>query len=748
MKYFYANILFFFSLCQLFGQQNSHQQMDYPLHIKKTNVPLNIDGNLDENVWQNASMVSDFWQKFPRAGEKAHLKTEVMGAYDDNFLYFGVILHEKNDEHIIQTLKRDVDYWDSDAFGVILDPVNEKTYGFMFGVSPMGVQMEGLLEQGGEDLNRDWDNRWFVEVQSFEDKWVVEMAIPFKTLRYEANKTIWGINFLRNDAKHNEYHTWTDIPQQFNGIDLGYTGALIWDAAPKKVKGNVSIIPYTTGSMTQDFEASNEDKTNWDGDVGLDTKIAITSSLNLDLTYNPDFSQIEVDQQVTNLTRFSIFLPEKRTFFLENSDIFSGFGIPPARPFFTRRIGLDEAGQPIPILFGARLSGNVDKHWRLGVMNISTRKTDEQLAQNYSAVAFQRRVLKRSAIKGIVTNRQGFDEGKFQGDDYGRNASLELNYSSEDGSIFAWTSYHHSFAPNVSDKAYMYSLGGGWNSRNFEFFVDYFAIGSNYQADMGFLARVNNYDAERDTVIRLGYSQIYSPFTYKIIIDNENSKINRHNISLENYIQWDYRNIYNERNTNLSYEIFFKNSSELGIGIENNYLNLLFPFSFIDETPLPAQEYRYTNFGVSYESDERKPFLVEAEMNYGGFYNGTIFSALMSFRYRTQPWGNFALEFEYNNLAFPDPYGEADLIAISPRIDIYFNRNIFWTTWLQYNTQAENFNINSRFQWRFAPMSDLFLVYTDNYLVETEQMTSRFRVNKFGPKNRALVFKLNYWLTL
>ena len=203
------------------------------------------------------------------------------------------------------------------------------------------------------------------------------MAIPFKSIRYPADKKTWGINFVRVDTKTNEYSTWTNVPVNFSTHDVGYTGALIWEDAPPKPGSNTVFVPFVTTEVTEN-RAGNE-PVSAKPNAGFDAKIGLTSSLNLDLTVNPDFSQIEVDRQVTNLTRFNIFFPERRTFFLENADLFSGYGIDPIRPFYSRRIGLDKNGNKIPILFGARITGNIAKKTRIGFMNMQTGSTGNLL---------------------------------------------------------------------------------------------------------------------------------------------------------------------------------------------------------------------------------------------------------------------------------------------------------------------------------------------------------------------------------
>ncbi|MFN7118272.1 MAG: DUF5916 domain-containing protein, partial [Saprospiraceae bacterium] len=421
-------VCFYISISSLYSQEQ-HQNL-YQLPIRYHADVIKIDGDLSEAVWQECAVATDFWLQWPKDDAKAERRTEVRMTYNDHFLYIAAVCYDTTN-HIIQTLRRDVNYFDSDGFAIVMDPVNEKTYGFMFGVSPLGVQTEGLLGNFQDDIGTEWDNRWYSDVKQHADRWTLEMAIPFKTLRYDEGRQKWGINFIRNDLKKNEYHTWAHVPLQFQTTDFGYMGALVWDKPPRKANGNISLIPYITGGSNINYESDGQLKTN--GDLGLDAKIAVTSALNLDLTVNPDFSQIEVDQQVTNLTRFNIFFPERRNFFLENSDLFANFGLPPVRPFFSRTIGLDADRRPVPIVAGARLSGNLNKNLRLGLMNMQTGSKGDVLAQNYTAVALQQRIFGRSRVQGMFLNRNAFADNQLVNKDFGRNASFEFVYQNKGG---------------------------------------------------------------------------------------------------------------------------------------------------------------------------------------------------------------------------------------------------------------------------------------------------------------------------
>lgn len=728
----------------LFAQNNSNKdlQSNYRLHISKTSEKIIIDGDLQENIWQESDIAKDFWMCYPVDKQKVpkEIQTEVRMTFDDQFIYFGVVCYG-NDDYVIQTLKRDTDLPKGDGFGLVIDPVNKKTNGFAFGVNPLGVQTEILItgstgrrsndERGIRGANIAWDNKWFSEVKNYPDRWTVEIAIPFKTLRFKDNKPVWGINFFRWDAKTNAVHSWSPVPIEFWELDLGYTGALVWESIPKKVKSNISVIPYVLGSTYNDYELDNPKREN-EFQAGLDGKVAVTSSLNFDVAINPNFSQVEVDEQVTNLTLFNIRLPERRLFFLENSDIFEDFGIPPMRPFFSRKIGLDDDGNAIPILYGARLSGNANNKLRIGLMNLQTQKTDEFLAQNYTAIAFHHQVFARSVIKGYFHNRYAYDS---RDPDYNRNVGLEFQYRSPDGRLVALGGGGKSFSPGITSKDLFYNTAVGYDNRNISVYSNFAGVGTNYIADMGFFSGQEYYDAVRDTTISVGYNHWFTRLSYSLY--PENPKIISHVFNLRHIIDFDTAFASLNHEMEVGYVLNQSNTGKLEMTYNHTIVNLLYPFTFTDKEPLPADIYANNLGEITYNTDQRKRFILKTGMMYGTFYGGTRTRFLIGLKYRAQPWGNFGINFEHNDLKFPEPYGHEQLILLSPRIEINFSKSVFWTTFLQYNTQDDNFNINSRLQWRFLPMSDVYLVYTDNYAVEF-----------WGPKNRGLVLKVNYWLNL
>lgn len=730
-------------LCSLFlflhvsAQENAEIQRKN-LRISSTSESIQIDGKLTEATWQNSPRLSDFLLTQPVDGVAASKQTEVQIAYDDRYIYIAAKMWD-DPNFIIQSLKRD-NTSENDEFSVLIDPVGQRTNGFIFSTSAYNVQSEALVSASatglsGMNFDPSWDNRWFSAAQQEEGFWTVEMAIPFKTLRYKENITNWGINFIRLEPGNNEIHTWSPVPRQFDFFDLGYTADLSWENAPEKQGSNVSFIPYVTTRMDQ-VNNDGEKETDYSFDAGMDAKVAITPTLNLDLTVNPDFSQVEVDRQVTNLTRFNIFFPERRQFFLENADVFNEFGQFAERPFYSRRIGLDPSGRTVPINYGVRLSGNLNNTLRIGAFNMHTDGNSNRPAQNYSSMTFQQRIWERSSIKGIFLNRQSFVDGEWQKDDYGRNLGGEFNYSTPDGKWTALGGYLHSFKEGYTDKnQHLYSRFS-YNGQKFRTFLSFQRMSENYFADMGFTGRLFNYNPTTGTIERIGFSQIGNMIDY-YIYPKESEKVNFHWSGLENFIYFNNGQGLNEWYTRLRHFIFFKNTSQLRFRLNNNFVDLIFPFDLTD-TPLPAGDYNMTEFNIQFNTDVRKLVNTEWFVVYGQFYNGTKLTYRGSLNYRIQPWGTFSLGLEQNNIRLPAPYGDLDLTLATGRFEINFRNNLFWTTFLQYNTQADNFNINSRLQWRFAPMSDLFLVYTDNYIVD----------GMFGPKDKSLVLKVNYWLTL
>lgn len=364
--YFALLFLLIFSTFQKAYSQINFENFQLP--IKKTTEKILIDGVLNETTWEEANVGDDFFMITPVDTGKATQFSEARVAFDEEYLYIAMIFYNNavKGDYVVESLKRDFSFGKNDNFLVALDPFDNQSTGFAFGLNAYGAQWDGTMYDGRSvDLN--WDTKWYSEVKFDEEKWVCEIAIPFKSIRYDESSSRWGINFSRLDLKASEKSSWAPVPRQFPSVSLAYAGALIWNTPPPPQGSNISLIPYLSNNLVK--EQTNDPNNTLK--VGGDLKYNLTSALNLDVTINPDFSQAEVDQQVTNLDRFELFFPERRQFFLENADLFSNFGYTTIRPFFSRRIGLG-----VPIIGGIRLSGNVDENWRVGIMDVQTQKDE------------------------------------------------------------------------------------------------------------------------------------------------------------------------------------------------------------------------------------------------------------------------------------------------------------------------------------------------------------------------------------
>ncbi len=728
--------LFFFLLLNTVYSQTKKETPT--LSIKKATAKIILDGDINEPDWQVADVADNFFEIFPSDTSYAKTKTEVRVTYDDEFIYIAAnCFDDLIGNYIVQSLKRDFSYPINDAFAVYIDPINDKTNGFCFGVNPLGVQREGLISNGGgQGVTTIWDSKWYSKVKHYSDRWTVEMAIPFKTLRYKNGISNWHINFSRNDLKRNENSSWAPVPRNFNVASLAFTGDLNWDVAPKKAGVNVAIIPYLTGSSSRDYISQKEAQYKYNG--GLDAKIAVTSSLNLDVTINPDFSQVEVDRQVTNLSRFSIFFPERRSFFIENSDLFDRFGFTQIRPFFSRNIGLFK-GQIIPIIGGFRLSGNINKNWRIGIMNMQTEHKHELglESQNYSVAAISRNVFKRSNIAVIFVNRQEATTKGINYASYNRVVGIDYNLQSKDNKWFGKAFYHKAFTPHQEAYSSANATFLSYATPKFSFEWNHEYVEKNYMAEIGFVPRIYNYNPTTGKTVTESYLRFEPSARYKFY--PRSKIINNHYIEgyVSNYLDSSINTT--EYINQIGYYINFQNASNITLKGKNNYSKLRYPLdvSFTGKTAIPAGNYYFDNITLSYTSSSIKHLFGNITFDYGTFYNGTKFTYSGELDFRKQPWGIFALAFSQNEIRLPKPYSNAYITLIGPRIELSFTKSIFFTTFLQYNTQIKNVNINSRLQWRFKPMSDLYLVYTDNY-----------DSYNFGKKNRELVIKLIYWFNI
>ncbi len=709
------------------------------LTILPTDTPIQVDGKLTEAAWDDLPLADTFFMNFPQDSVMAFSQTTVRMTYDDQNLYIGAICYDLiGEQYVIQTLKRDFDFETNDAFAVYFNPFCDGRTGWSFAVNPAGIQREGMIPDGGrKGIDVSWDGPWESEVSQYTNRWEVEMKIPLKTLRYDSNIETWCINFARQDLKRNETSVWNIVPRDFDPADLSFTGKVRWAAAPKKQGSNITVIPYAAGLAQRNYENPG-DSLQLSGTGGLDVRIGLTSSLQLDLTINPDFSQVEVDEQVINLSRFELEFPERRWFFLENKDIFSKLGTGRIRPFFSRRIG-GVGNTPVPILFGAKLSGKINSDWRIGLMNVQTEgvtKEDEK-SKNYSIVSVQRNLFKQSNVSAFITNRQSFTKFSPEKEDYDRTGGVEFDFRSRKGNINSTAYGYYSLNPEKLKDNYAYGGQIRYSSDVLNGFVSAGYTGENYINSLSFVPYLFHEDSRVDTTYRKSYFQIFSTGSYLYHFDKR-EKLDFAGLYFRSNIYFNEDGSYREHDFKTGIEFRTVNGFKADVFYKNFNTFLFYPFSFRGFPNLiDPGEYPGNRFGGSVKTGERFRVYGEAGFEHGNVFMGQETDYFAGINFRAQPWGLFGVTYTQKRLDFPEPFTSAEFHLVGSKIELSFNRNLFFTTFLQYNTQKNNFNINSRIQWRYKPMSDIYIVYTDNYTTDN-----------MAVKNRALVVKISYWLNL
>ncbi len=707
------------------------------IKIFKTNEEIRLDGILDEKFWSNSEIASNFFQQFPNDSIPSELITEVRLAFTDKRLYLsGKMYDSVPKRYIVNSLKRDYQGPNNEAISITFDTYNDQKNALNFGVNPYGVQRESLIAKGGAALvpgvfNISWNTKWESYVKKYEDYWIVELSIPFRSLRYNKGNRVWGFNIGRNNLARSEWSNWTAIPKGYFPYNLSYAGKIEFDSDLPKPGKNIVIIPYVSGSGLDDKISFNNKK--FKPEFGLDLNVGLSSSLNLDLTLNPDFSQVEVDAQRTNLTRFELMYPEKRQFFIENSDLFSDVGDDTNKPFFSRRIGISydsTQGQYIqnPIIFGTKLSGKIGENYRVGILNMQTQKLSSinQPSINYGMAVIERRIFTNSRISSFLINKQPINNDANFSQSFNRVAGVELKLLSTNTN-FSTDLYFNKTFDNLKTKN-TYSYGGKLMFTNSRLrIMNYFSkIAENYNPEVGFIMRKNVF--------------YYSP-SIRYLFYPSTGLVNNHGAEVD----YEFYNhpIYGDtdKKLELKYSISLNNRSGFFFQFQKEYTLLLYDF---DPTRtgiefLPSESgYNYNRGTISYNSSNQRLFSFKLNSSIGGFFNGDLYSYGLSINYRIVPYVN--IDLSYNNNKILLPYANSNLSSYSSKVEVSFNTKLFLTTFFQYNSQIDNINLNTRLRWNFKPLSDIYIVFTDNYFAKGS--------NLFDLKNRSLALKLNYWINI
>ena len=714
-KYFLSLQILFFSV--VINAQKST--------IKFIDTQLNIDGEFHETVWQQLPEYTGFYNYAPKDVGLAENQTSVKIFHNKEYLYVRAIYNDSTEKTQVSTLKRDTSIFLSDAFVMVLDTQNQEQNGYFFAVNSLGNQTDGLVGKVNEgySLSFSWNTVWESQAILNGKKKQYEIAIPLKSLNFNKENAVFGIQFYVRDIKKNSWTILNNVKRNYANFDLRFTEKFTIENLPKTSTSRYSATP----SLTVDYQNDvRNNTTNTNHKPSLDVQYNITSSLKLDTTINPDFSQIDVDQQVTNLTRFAINFPEKRSFFLENSDLFSNLGVSGINPFYSRRIGSNS-----DIQFGLKLSGNISSKTRVGFLDIQTEKDNGQSSQNFGALVAEHQLTKNFTTTGFVINRQettGFNLKN----DYNRVAGVNVNYKSDNNKWTGLLNYGKSFNDGVSNDNSFYNASIYFNKREFNFNSSVRKLEKNYITDVGFTPRLYNYDAINDVTVREGYLQTSSGIEYEKFYENSD-KINSVrfiNYGLNNYFDINGKLTQTQHFINSS--IFFKNLSSVYYVVNYDNIDLKYGFDPLGKgNSLTPGKYNFGVLKVGYNSANNQKLRYQVNVQKGTYYNGNRTTAGAYLNYQMLPYANIELTYNVNKIDLNE-LGKETFHLTRFTGQVFFNNRLNWTTYVQHNTQRDNFNVNTRLQWEYKPLSYIYLVLSDNF----NQNIKR--------KNWEVAFKMNY----
>ena len=695
-------------------------RLDRRLPAVRAAQPIRIDGILDEDEWEGAPVATDFTQGNPYEGMPATFRTEVRVLYDDEFLYVGAIAHDDPDGMIVNDLSRDFSTRAGDIFGVTVDTFHDRRNGYMFETNPAGAKFDGQVFNEGREFNRDWDGVWYVETLRTDRGWQTEIAIPFKTLRFrESPEQTWGINFLRRIRRLNEDSFWAPIPRFFNFARISYSGT-IEGLAGLRAGGRYKVTPYVGAETSQGASDSDEGTRN-SADLGVDAKVLVGTGLNLDLTVNTDFSQVEADVQQVNLTRFSLFFPEKRDFFIENSGIFR-FGVPndsritqfradfgqafnPAvlrasqsrgddlYLFFSRRIGLSATGAPIPVLGGGRLTGRAGPY-ELGVMSIQTGEhEDAPGTENFSAVRVRRNVGGNSDVGAVFLNRETGSGSDHYNRSMGLDANVRVTPELEVNSYWARTA-----SPGRTGDDQAARVAANYDGRLWQLRGAWSKLGDDFNPEMGFAPRIG----VRRLLGYVGYH--YRPAWWSDFL----REFNPH-FEVNDYVNSDGELVSRYVNSHLGFR--HQSGAFFEVGYNDSIENTFSPFDIHPTTTVTPGEHHYDEWFLMFFSNPSRPISLNVRYDRGGFYSGDREALNLSTVVRVGGKATAYVGWTRNDIALPEGAFVADLLTA--RLTYTFTTAMFLNALIQYNNVTEDWSSNIRFNLIHRPLSDFFIVLND-----------------------------------
>jgi Domain of unknown function (DUF5916)/Carbohydrate family 9 binding domain-like len=689
----------------------------------RADAPIVVDGRVDEPVWDRAVPVSNFYQRERNEGLPASERTEVRVVYDDERLYVGFRCFDRSPELVkARAIFRDEQGSADDLVSVMIDSYNGDRSAIQF-VSNANGLLEDLLQTGEtqETRNPDFDIVWRAEGRFTETGYEVEMAIPFKSLRFAPpapdQEVVFGIGFKRNIPRKNEEMYWPFVPNDsswYRPAELGQLKALR-DIEPGR---NLQVRPYVLGGGSRDFVA---DQTDPRREVGIDAKWGMTTGLTADFTVNTDFAQEEADVQQINFTRFNLFFPEKRQFFLEGQQAFQ-FGLPEvAELVFTRRIGLSPEGEIVPIIAGARLSGRQGRT-TVGAMNIQADDFDVLASQNFTVVRVKQDVLNRSSVGALFTNVQG-------GGEFNRVAGADVSL------FFKRVWFIEGWASLMDDTGHQPGRHAGYgrlayDADRFGVEYQYLDIGENFRPGIGFIERPDSRSNE--------LQGRWSPRP-------PSRRIRRFNLEGTLGYITDQQNTLETRERSAEFGIELESGDVVSVEYTNGLESIDEPFT-IQGRPIPPGTYRSNTIELRLETFRRRHTTLNVDYETGGFWSGHRDTLSVDAAWRLSTKLGLSGSYDFNRIELAGDRFNTHLV--SSRIQFAFNNEMALLGLLQYNHAARIFSTNIRYQWIVRPGSEFFIVY--NELDDVLQGNSRFPnvVRRSGVRNRSLVVKLNYLFNL
>jgi len=669
-----------------------------------------IDGRLDEAVWQTAQPLTDFVQRDPAEGAPSTERTEIRILTDGEALYIGAWLFDRQPGAIVPGERlRDVDLTNSDYFAIIFDTYHDRQNGFVFATTPAGVEYDGQVIKEGEGggvfqqgqtraqagsaggFNLNWDATWTVATHVDSLGWYAEFRIPFSTLRYgSAREQTWGLNVARSIRRRHEESFWSPIPRQYSLYRVSRAGRLVDLEVPRR--RIATLTPYILTSAQHLYSTDTIlvrwDSTHYPNELGVDAKLGITPSLTLDATYNTDFAQVEVDQQQTNLTRFPLFFPEKRPFFLENAGVFSG-GTPQAvELFFSRRIGIDTLGNPVPITGGGRLTGRI-AGLTLGAMQLFTeRQAGIQPANSYS-VGRVVREWGRSRIGVLGVHRVATRDGTDHNTTLAADGRLAL---SEPVTLDWWVAKTSTPGRTGRDEALSGRLGyhtGRWDNG-----LRFAQVGEDFNPEVGFVSR-------------RGYRYYEPSVFYTMPLKHRYLRYWMPHITYRGYFGFDGNVQSDWLHLDLG-QAELNNGGQIGPEVNLYREGLSQPFDIARGVTLPVGEYHWTSLGFDFGTNPSAPFAFLTKIEAGQFYNGTRYGWTSTTTVRRGSALTASLQFDYNTVRLDQGDFVRSLVGV--RLGYFFTPRIFTQSLVQFNNQAEVFSANIRFGWLNTAGTGLFVV--------------------------------------